>query len=258
MRALRLVISLLCLVLTTHIPANAETLRITNGEWPPFTSRRLPHGGPLSQIVTEAFERVGITVEYGYFPWKRAYEYARSGVWHGSVAWDKVPEHQRDFVMSDPIVHVDKVLFYRTSAPIDWRKLEDLAHLRLGSTAGYSYGEAWDTAVRNGMLRVEIVTLDEQNFRKLLKNHLDAVAMDLDVGLYLLRTAFSQLQAESITYHPRRLSRAPICLALSRKNPESPALIERFHHGLADLRAQGRYDEHLREYHLSNQPGTRP
>ena len=194
MRALRLVISLLCLVLTTHIPANAETLRITNGEWPPFTSRRLPHGGPLSQIVTEAFERVGITVEYGYFPWKRAYEYARSGVWHGSVAWDKVPEHQRDFVMSDPIVHVDKVLFYRTSAPIDWRKLEDLAHLRLGSTAGYSYGEAWDTAVRNGMLRVEIVTLDEQNFRKLLKNHLDAVAMDLDVGLYLLRTAFSQLR----------------------------------------------------------------
>ena len=118
MRALRLVISLLCLVLTTHIPANAETLRITNGEWPPFTSRRLPHGGPLSQIVTEAFERVGITVEYGYFPWKRAYEYARSGVWHGSVAWDKVPEHQRDFVMSDPIVHVDKVLFYRTSAPL--------------------------------------------------------------------------------------------------------------------------------------------
>ena len=27
----------------------------------------------------------GVTVEYGYFPWKRAYDYARSGKWDGSA-----------------------------------------------------------------------------------------------------------------------------------------------------------------------------
>ena len=55
----------------------AETIRITNGEWPPFTSERLPDKGPLSRIVAEAFALEGISVEYGYFPWRRAYDYTR-------------------------------------------------------------------------------------------------------------------------------------------------------------------------------------
>lgn len=237
-------------LLAISVPSVAETLRITNGEWPPFTSHRLPDGGPLSRTVAEAFKQVGITVEYGYFPWKRAYDYARSGAWDGSVGWAKNAAHQKDFVMSETVIHVDKVLFYRKAAPIGWLRVEDLKRWRLGATTGYSYGEAWDHAVRNGFLRVETVTLDAQNLRKLLENRLDAVAMDLDVGLYLLRTAFAPHQAEQITYHPRSLSRVPISLALSRHNPASPSLIERFNQGLAALRSSGRLDDFLTEYQL--------
>ena len=152
--------------------------------------------------------------------------------------------------MSEPVIHVDKVLFYRKAAPIGWLRVEDLKRWRLGATAGYSYGEEWDNAVRNGVLRAETVTLDAQNLRKLLENRLDAVAMDLDVGLYLLRTAFSPNQSVQITYHPRSLSRTPISLALSRQNPASPALIERFNEGLAALRVSGRLDDYLAEYQL--------
>ncbi len=166
------------------VPSWAETLRITNGEWPPFTSQNQPHGGPLSRTVAEAFKQAGITVEYGYFPWKRAYDYARSGAWDGSVGWARNAAHLKDFVMSEPVLHVDKVLFYRKATPIGWLRVEDLKRWRLGATAGYSYGDEWDDAVRNGVLRVETVTLDAQNLRKLLENRLDAVAMDLDVGLY--------------------------------------------------------------------------
>lgn len=245
---LALVASLLLLI--GSAPSRAETLRLTNGEWPPFTSQHLPHGGPLSRTVAAAFEQANVTIEFSYFPWKRSYEYARSGEWHGSVGWAKNPVHLKDFVMSEPVIHVDKVLFYRKAAPIGWLRVEDLKRWRLGATAGYSYGEEWDNAVRNGVLRVETVTLDAQNLRKLLENRLDAVAMDLDVGLHLLRTAFSPTQSEQITYHPRSLSRTPISLALSRRNPASPALIERFNEGLAALRASGRLDDYLAEYQL--------
>ncbi len=231
-------------------PSWAETLRITNGEWPPFTSQNLPHGGPLSRIVSEAFKEVGITVEYGYFPWKRAYDYARRGAWDGSVGWARNSAHQKDFVMSEPVIHVDKVLFYRKAAPIGWLRVEDLARWRLGATGGYSYGDEWDSAVRNGVLRVEAVTLDIQSLRKLLENRLDAVAMDLDVGLYLLRTALPPHQADQITYHPRHLSRTPISVALSRQSPASLALIERFNRGLAALRSSGKLDDYLTSYEL--------
>ncbi len=232
------------------VPSWAETLRITNGEWPPFTSQNQPHGGPLSRTVAEAFKQAGITVEYGYFPWKRAYDYARSGAWDGSVGWARNAAHLKDFVMSEPVLHVDKVLFYRKATPIGWLRVEDLKRWRLGATAGYSYGDEWDDAVRNGVLRVETVTLDAQNLRKLLENRLDAVAMDLDVGLYLLRTAFTPQQSDQFTYHPRSLSRTPLSLALSRGNPASPALIEGFNRGLAALRASGKLDDYLAESQL--------
>lgn len=72
-----------------------ETVRITNGEWPPFTSEHLPGGGSLSRVVWEAFALEDVTVEYGFYPWKRSYEYARAGRWHDSVAWDRPKSRSR-------------------------------------------------------------------------------------------------------------------------------------------------------------------
>lgn len=251
MRFHQLALVTLSVLIASPSSLRAETLRITNGEWPPFTSQSLPQGGPLSRVVADAFKQVGVTVEYGYFPWKRAYEYARNGTWDGSVGWARDSVRVVEFVMSDPVIYADKVLFYRKAVPIEWSRVEDLKRWRLGAAAGYSYGEEWDTAVRSGVLQVESVALDEQNLRKLLDNRLDAIAIDLEVGLYLLRTAFTPSQAEQITFHPRRLSRSLICLTLSRKNPASQTLVERFNQGLAALHASGRFDHYFTEYHLT-------
>jgi hypothetical protein len=86
----------------------AETLRLTNGEWPPFTSERFGSGGPLSRVVAAAFALENVSVEYGYFPWKRSYAYAKSGKWDGSVAWAPTPDHARDFYLSDPVIVIHK------------------------------------------------------------------------------------------------------------------------------------------------------
>lgn len=251
MRFHRLVLVTSLVLLTSPSSLRAETVRITNGEWPPFTSQSLPQGGPLSRVVADAFKQVGVTVEYGYFPWKRAYEYARNGTWDGSVGWSRDSVRVVEFVMSDPVIYADKVLFYRKTAPIEWSRIEDLKRWRLGATVGYSYGEEWDSAVRSGVLRVEWVAFEEQNLRKLLENRLDAVAIDLEVALYLLRNVFTPSQAEQVTYHPHRLSRSLICLTLSRKNPASQALVERFNQGLAELRASGRFHHYFTEYQLT-------
>ncbi|MBF0233705.1 MAG: hypothetical protein HQK65_11810 [Desulfamplus sp.] len=62
-----------------------EIIRLTNGEWPPYLHKELKYYGVASRIVTEAFALEGITVEYDFFPWGRAYEYAKSGEWNGSL-----------------------------------------------------------------------------------------------------------------------------------------------------------------------------
>lgn len=242
---------LLALLSLLPTDAPAETVRITNGEWPPFTSEQLPNKGPLSRIVAEAFALEGVTVEYGYFPWKRAYDYARTGKWDGSVGWAPTPKHRQDFLMSKPVLMVDKGLFHLKNIPFDWKKIDDLKGWKIGGTAGYSYGDEWDRAVREGRLQVEEVTVDEQNIRKLLLRRIDVIAMEVDVAEHLMRTVLTAEEAATIAQHPKLLMQTPICLALSRKSERSAALLARFNRGLQRLTESGAYDRYIQELHAS-------
>lgn len=244
----QLVSLLLGLALGVAPTVGAETIRLTNGEWPPFTSESLPHGGPLSRIVSEAFALEGVTVQYGYFPWKRAYAYARNGSWDGSVGWEPNAAHLADFAMSKPLIVVDKALYHLKSVPFDWRAIDDLRRWRVGATAGYSYGRQWDQAVGSGRLKVEEVTLDEQNIRKLLVKRVDVVAMETAVADYLISTRFSPEDAALITHHRQLVAQTSISLALSRQRQDGAQLLERFNRGLQRLKASGKYDEYLAEY----------
>ncbi|MFT3848026.1 MAG: transporter substrate-binding domain-containing protein [Propionivibrio sp.] len=231
------------------IGALAETVRITNGEWPPFTSERLPDKGPLSRIVAEAFALEGVSVEYDYFPWKRAYDYARTGKWDGSIGWAPTAKHRADFHLSKPVLMVDKGLFHLKDVPFDWKGIDDLKRWKVGGTAGYSYGDEWDEAVKDGRLKVEEVTVDEQNIRKLLLRRVDVVAMEVDVANYLLRTILTPDVAATITQHPKLLMQTPICLALTRQSERSTALLARFNQGLQRLKESGAYERYVRELH---------
>jgi polar amino acid transport system substrate-binding protein len=71
-----------------------DIIRITNGEWPPYLSKVLPHNGFASHLVKEVFAAVHVEVLYGFFPWKRSYRYAKEGkgvsnsdIWNGSIVF---------------------------------------------------------------------------------------------------------------------------------------------------------------------------
>lgn len=235
--------AVLCVATTA---ASAEAVRITNGEWPPFTSEHLPHNGPLSRIVREAFALEGVQVEYGYFPWKRAYEYARGGKWDGSIGWAPSAKHQQDFYLSNPVIRVRKALYYLKSTPFDWLSIDDLGKWRLGATAGYSYGSEWDQAATLGRIHVDEVVTDEQSIRKLLLGRVDVVAMEVDVANYLMSTQLSASDAALIRVHRKTLVETPICLVLPRQVERSSELLARFNRGLQRLKESGRLEGYLR------------
>lgn len=239
--------ALIALPTLAATPGTSEVVRITSGEWPPFTSEQLPHGGILSHIVTQAFALEGITVEYGYLPWKRAYEYARNGKWDGSVGWAPSAKHLEDLYLSRPVLFVDKALYYRKGDPFDWQTIEDLRRWRVGATAGYYYGAEWERAVTTGHLSVDEVNSDDLNLRKLLRNRVDVVAMEVDVADYLMRTQLTPQEAALIARHPLLLATTPISLALSRRLDKNPALLARFNRGLQRLKDSGAYDRYLAE-----------
>lgn len=151
--------------------------------------------------------------------------------------------------MSTPVITVDKALFHLKSIPFDWTTIDDLKGWKVGGTAGYSYGDDWDKAVKDGRLKVEDVTTDEQNLRKLLLRRVDIVAMEVDVANYLIRTQLSPEEAAMVTQHPRLVMQTPICLALSRQSARSAELLTRFNRGLRRLTESGAYERHLKELH---------
>ncbi len=144
--------------------AEEKTIMITNGEWLPYHSENLPHYGAGSRIVTEAFALEGIKVEWGFFPWSRAYSYAVDGTWEASIGWIKTPEREEEVYFSEPVYGGPWVFFHLKSVPFEWNTIDDLQGLTIGATADYSYGDEFDNAEKQGIINVDRVPTEVQNF----------------------------------------------------------------------------------------------
>ena len=227
----------------------AETIRLTSGEWAPFTSEHsLKHNGLLSKIIREAFALEGIEVKYGYFPWKRSLRLARKGIWDGSVGWAvERPDLAEDFYLSDSTNSVPKVLFSLKENPVNWTHMSDLKGLQIGVTDGYFYGDMFEQAKADGVFKVQIVTHDKQNLSKLLGGRFDAFAMELDTALFLIKTKLSPEQADRIRYHPKLLVETFQSIVFPKKLEKSLRLVKTFNRGLKRLKESGQYEQYFKE-----------
>ena len=222
-----------------------QAVRFTTGEWPPYLSQEAPQGGIAACIVTEAFAAAGIKTEFGWFPWKRAFQLAGREKWDGSMIWSRSPDREKDFLYSDAVIEVSDVFFHLKSYSFDWKSWDDLKGLKIGVTTGYLYGEAFQQAQKSGQIKVFQVTTDLQNLKKLLKKRIDVFVVAQDVGYELLRRHFSSQQAQLFTSHPKpvRPSMANLHLLLSKRNPDHKNRMTVFNKGLKEIKANGKFDQ---------------
>jgi len=213
-----------------------SSIRLANGEWPPFTSAALPGYGSVSQRVSDAFARAGIKVQYQFFPWKRALEEARDGKLDGTLVWAHTADRDADFLYSDPVLVTPYVVFFRKSKPVHWQTLRDLKGLTIGGTLGATPTGEYAELARQGVFRREVADDDELNLRKLAAGHLDAATIEPDVGIYLLKNRLQDIAAD-IDYDPKPVIVVPNYLLISRKTGGAAELVRRFNLGLAALPA---------------------
>ena len=226
-----------------------EIVRLTNGEWPPFTSQKLKHYGVYSHIVSEAFALEGVTVEYGFFPWKRSYLYAKKGNWDGSVTWAPTPEKKKDVLFSSPVLLHTKVFFHLKSFPFAWNTINDLKDLQIGTTAEYTYGEAFDQAAKDGVINTESVARDIQNLHKLFAKRIQIFPSDIDAGYALLNANFPAEKFALVTSHAKPIQQTATCVIFTKATPDkSQRLLEALNRGLAKLKKSGAYDRMIEAY----------
>lgn len=223
-----------------------DTVRITTGEYPPWTSEKLKHGGFTSHVITEAFRLEGYDVEFTFYPWKRVYEAAKSGERFDASAWWYPSEERAEyFYYSDPLLVDNTVFFYLQGNPMpEWGTLDDLKGRRIGATAGYTYTPEFWNAAESGRLDIQEAASDELNFKKLIKGRIDIFPTSDLVGQKLLKERFPREEAKKVMlYEAKPLFSATGHLLFSRQSSDGEALLTAFNRGLAKLRESGRYDQ---------------
>lgn len=211
-------------------PTNdGRVIRITNGEWVPFTGENIKGFGCDSRITTEVFNQMGYSVEYGFFPWVRAMHLAETGEWDGTLEWNDLPVFRDKFYISaKPISEQDWVFFYRKSKPLHWESLSDLEGLVIGTTRGYIYDDDFYQRIIEKKITAVEADSDEANLKKLLAGRIDVFPMGRYVGTVLLQDSFSEEERNQIAFHPKPLGKFEPRLLLSRVNAQNEKVMMEF------------------------------
>ncbi|MBU2711138.1 substrate-binding periplasmic protein [Zooshikella harenae] len=223
-----------------------DVIKLTNGEWPPYMSEGYKHNGLVSHIVVEAFKNEGITVEYGFFPWKRAIKQAELGKeWKGSVGWSKNNEREAIFIYTDPIIELKDVFFHRKDLQFDWKTIDDLKNYKIGASVGYFYGKAFEDAEKSKKIKVSRTSKDENNLKKLAAGKIDLFPATLEVGYELIADKLPEGTKNVLTNHPRPVRTTNYHLIINKKIKDAQKYADAFNSGLKKLKESGKYEQML-------------
>jgi polar amino acid transport system substrate-binding protein len=235
-----------------------ETIRLTTGEWGPFISKELKHGGVVLHVITDAFDSVGVKVKFGFYPWARAKHIAQVGEWDGTAIWGVSLEREKYFYYSDLVMISPYVFFHLKSYPFEWDTWNDLVGIPMGGLIETNYGEDFKRLEEAGKMNVDWVTKDKFNFKKLLAGRIKFVPLELDVGYHIIRSNFTPEEASLFTHHPKPDVNAFYHLLLSKKNKNNNQMLSLFNKGLRHLRASGKYDEYFENFRKGKYETTKP
>lgn len=221
-----------------------SSINLANGEWPPYLSESYKNYGAASDMVSQAFAVQGVEVNFGFFPWKRGYKLAKNSAgWHGTLVWTYSDDRSTDFYYSDPIIQLNDVFFHRRDTAFNWTSINDLKGLNIGATIGYFYGAEFERAEKQNLFSVDRVSTDITNFKKLLRGHIDAFPITLDVGHELLFNHFPEPVQKLIVPHRKVIRTSTYHLILSKRGARNSELLKKFNLGLSEIKTNGLYEK---------------
>jgi polar amino acid transport system substrate-binding protein len=217
---------------------------LTNGEWNPYTGVDLPGYGCDSRVVSEVFAQIGYSVEFGFFPWARAYHLAEIGEYDGTMEWDDTPEHRDAFyISSEALSEQEWVFYFRVDKPFLWKSLDDLRGRTVGVTSNYAYSDAFNDLIKSGKVFFAEASSDEANFKKLLSGRIDVFPIEKSVGKAILQKSFLPEEQAKLSFDPRSFHEFHPYLLLSKEIPINVDRIDKFNSGLTKLKASPIYTE---------------
>ena len=226
----------------------AGEIKLLTTNYPPYFASSLPAGGPLTEIVVQAYARVGHEVHMEYVPWVRAMEHGKDGKVDGlQGAWHSA-QREEWFLFSNPLPGNEVVLFKRRGdGPERFESFADLKPYTIGVVKGYRN----PSALESQGLRIDQADSDATNIKKLARGRVDLILVERAVASYLLNSELARYRDELEAVEPP-VEILPLYVMISKKTTEPDAKLRAFNTGLGLLAADGEIETILRKHGLQN------
>lgn len=247
MKAWRLSLLFLGLITLATAAQGQSTIRIANGEWPPYLSQHSPHYGYASHLVSDALASQGINIEWSFLPWQRAFVLTQFGSYDVSIVWKKTPEREEKFLFSEPVLESNDFLFMRKDNFFDWENQDEVKDRTLGI---YQFTPKDFLPEKLEQAGIDLIDLPDFDLmvNALISRRVDGIILNKHVGEQMLHQMFPEEVTNEITSHPVPLARTSFHAIISRSIPNSGAIKQTIDEGLATIRKNGRYDALTRDF----------
>lgn len=213
-------------------------------DWPPYAGKDLENYGFVSEIVVEAFSRVGYTVKISFMPWKRVLGKVEQGKYDAAYPAYFSEERANVYALSRPFA-IGPIGFYkRRDVEIAYKTLRDLQPYTIGVVRGYVTNATFDSVE---YLKKDVADNDEQNLTKLLRGRVDLIVIDKLTAQYILSTAIPEGNA-ALEFLDPPIEKKLIHLMFSRNIEGYEQRLQDFHRGLEQVLEDGTVKRILKKH----------
>jgi polar amino acid transport system substrate-binding protein len=225
------------------------SIKLVYNDWSPYYGPDLQNQGPIAEIITQAFNRVGYTTKTEYLPFANLIVKLKTGRYDAGFATYYSDQRAKDFIFSDPIGVCSRVGFIKKKdSQINFKELEDLKPYRIGVTRGYIYAvPEFDTA--EYLNKIES-TSEEASIMNLIKGRLDLVIIDKVVAQYLIGKKF-KANRNDLDFLEFTNRKGELYLFISKANKEADRMMKDFNDGLKQIKEDGTFDRIIKNYEYS-------
>ncbi len=222
--------------------ARAETLHaaaLTN--YAPYSDSSLPGKGFSNDLLVQAMQRAGYTVEVEMMPWGRALELTTKGdtdilpsAWYNQ-------ERAKSLIYSKPFATNRIVFVKRADDPFEFKSLADLKGKSVGIVIDYAYDKDFLAGTDYKLEKARDIL---SNLKKVAEGHVDLTLDDELTLTNIINTQAPDLKGKLALTHGA-MAENPLYITFSRARPDAQKWADAFDKALADMRADGSYDRIL-------------
>ena len=233
----------LLVLLPVIAQADRPTMAIVTSDYPPY--QYLENGevkGTHTETLRRVLARMGYEPVFRLVPWARAEASARAGTSDLIYSLTYSSNRARHYYFTNPISEARDVFFSLSDRGLQWQQLDDLACLKMGLSASYSYAPEFMDWLAAGNARVVQISQESPELtglKMIAYGRIDLFICEETVCRYLIdKHIADHPELASVSAMPRTVGEVRgFRAAFSRQHPKGEALRDEFNRVLAELKS---------------------